>query len=446
MFNFFKSKEKELSDIDIKISDRKEELSNLSNKIELLESTLSEHDKLKNLNENIIEKEQSLASLSDKLHKLESELSEYDNLKTINDRILDANSYLDSLNQEIALANDEIDLQNVGFYNRRYKFSDSEEYKNELKSIRELEKSAVRDGSAGIITAPMTLDNSLAKGKSMQKKLIKAAIRGLNGEADALLTKINVSNVDVKVNSLHKTVEQLNKMYAQNLIAISDYYMGLKQQELYLAAEFEMEKQREKDLLREQREQEREEKKVQQELAAQRKKLSKERLHYENILDDLRKKLSDGDNSAEIEQQIAEYEGQLSIIDEASADIDYRQGHASAGYVYIISNIGSFGPDIFKIGVTRRLEPMERINELGSASVPFPFDVHALIFSEDAFALESDLHRKFEANKVNKVNGRKEYFKVQLDDIKNELKNHENISVEIVDQPESFEFNQSLIS
>ncbi len=88
------------------------------------------------------------------------------------------------------------------------------------------------------------------------------------------------------------------------------------------------------------------------------------------------------------------------------------------GHVYIISNIGSFGEEVFKIGLTRRLEPTDRVRELGDASVPFPFDIHAMIYSEDAPALESSLHKKFLASQLNKANKRKEFFRVDLKDIK----------------------------
>lgn len=306
-------------------------------------------------------------------------------------------------------------------------------------------KSAVKDGIAGIIVSPMTLNDSLSKGKTMQKQLIKAAIRGFNGEADALLTKISVSNVDKKIVALKKAAEKLNKMYARNQIEISDYYVNLKQQELYLAAEFEREKEREKELLREQREKEREDKKLQTEIANKRKQLKKERTHFENIISELRDKLSNaaGDELAQLKHQIADYENKLDEINHAEEDVDYREGHATAGYVYVISNIGSFGPDIYKIGVTRRLDPLERVNELGSASVPFKFDVHAMVFSEDAFGLEAKLHKKFEANKVNKVNGRKEYFHVSLQEIKNAISSHTDVASEFTDVPEAFEFHQS---
>lgn len=391
--------------------------------------------------------ESKITYLENKISSLQNEYDEKVNKREaeLKNMLSSKQSELDSLKKQISLANDELDIQDFGFYKRQYKFTDSQQYKNTLIKIRDAEKSAVKEGIAGIIVSPMTLDNSLSKGKTMQNQLIKAAIRGFNGESDALLTKISVSNVDKKVMALEKAAKQLNKMYAHNQIQISDHYVDLKRQELYLAAEFELEKEREKELLREQREKEREDKKLQAEIANTRKKLKKERAHYENIISDLRNKLSDAsdDKLAQLKHQIDEYEDQLDEISQAEEDVDYREGHATAGYVYVISNIGSFGPDIYKIGVTRRLDPLDRIHELGSASVPFKFDVHALVFSEDAFALEAELHKKFEANKVNKVNGRKEYFHVSLQEIKDVISAHEDVSAEFTDEPDAFEYHQS---
>lgn len=391
--------------------------------------------------------ESKITYLENKISSLQNEYDEKVNKREaeLKNMLSSKQSELDSLKKQISLANDELDIQDFGFYKRQYKFTDSQQYKNTLIKIRDAEKSAVKEGIAGIIVSPMTLDNSLSKGKTMQNQLIKAAIRGFNGESDALLTKISVSNVDKKVMALEKAAKQLNKMYAHNQIQISDHYVDLKRQELYLAAEFELEKEREKELLREQREKEREDKKLQAEIANTRKKLKKERAHYENIISDLRNKLSDAsdDKLAQLKHQIDEYEDQLDEINQAEEDVDYREGHATAGYVYVISNIGSFGPDIYKIGVTRRLDPLDRIHELGSASVPFKFDVHALVFSKDAFALEAELHKKFEANKVNKVNGRKEYFHVSLQEIKDVISAHEDVSAEFTDEPDAFEYHQS---
>ena len=113
--------------------------------------------------------------------------------------------------------------------------------------------------------------------------------------------------------------------------------------------------------------------------------------------------------------------------------------------MYIISNIGAFGENMFKIGMTRRLDPMERIDELSSASVPFNFDVHALIFTEDAPGLEAALHRAFEKNKVNKINTRREFFRVSLSEIKAEVRKNFDKTVEWTDFPEADQYRQSLL-
>jgi hypothetical protein len=115
------------------------------------------------------------------------------------------------------------------------------------------------------------------------------------------------------------------------------------------------------------------------------------------------------------------------------------------GWVYIISNIGSFGENVYKIGMTRRLDPMERVNELGDASVPFPFDVHAMIFSEDAPALETALHQAFESQKTNLVNGKKEFFNVPLCAIKDKVKEL-GYEVEFEETPTAPQYRDTLFA
>lgn len=167
--------------------------------------------------------------------------------------------------------------------------------------------------------------------------------------------------------------------------------------------------------IREQMRQEAEERKA---LEQERKRIEKEEQKYRNEIDNIREQLQnvDPDKAQVLNERIAELEGQIEQIEDKREQIASLE-NGKAGYVYIISNIGSFGDDVYKIGMTRRMEPMERINELGSASVPFPFDVHGLIFSDDAVSLEHELHTVFNNNRVNKVNLRKEFFKVSLDDI-----------------------------
>lgn len=366
----------------------------------------------------------------------------------LDDELKKRQSELKALQKEVIVLNDDLDLQEYGFFERKYKFSDSTKYKEELETLRKRQKQLVKDKKAGVIVRPMLLDNSKSKGRAMQNQLIKAMIRGFNGEVDAHLVKVTATNLSKKVDAVVKSFNQLNKMYSRNLVCLSNDYLELKISELQLAVEYELQKLEEKELLREQRAKEREDKKLQAELAAKRKQIEKDRKHFKQMLDNVEEllKTANEEEKEKLNLQLAEYQDKLSELDELEEDIDYREGHATAGYVYIISNIGAFGEDVYKIGVTRRLDPMERIRELGSASVPFQFDVHALIFSEEAFSLEKELQNRFEKNKINKVNGRKEYFKVPFSDIKAVLEEHKELAIELTEKAEAFEYRQSLMT
>jgi hypothetical protein len=394
--------------------------------------------KLKKLASDIEAKKSDLANLKQEIRTSREIIS-------LDAELILKKEELAHLNEEIAVANDNLNLQEFGFFERQYNFSDSTKYKDRLDILRMEQKSMTKNGTAGRIVSPMLLDNSKSKGRAMQNQLIKAALRGFNGEADALLVKVSVVNIDNKIKALRKAFEQLNKMYSRNLIEITYQYLELKIEELRLAAEYELKKQEEKELLREQREKEREDKKLQAEIKAKRKQLEKERDHFKKMVAKVTELLKEAkdDEVEELRRQLTEYQDKLSELDEIEEDIDYREGHATAGYVYVISNVGSFGEDVYKIGVTRRLEPLERIRELSSASVPFQFDVHALIFSEEAFALETELHNELANYKVNKVNGRKEYFKVSFDKIKGILAAHKELTVELNEMPEAFEYRQT---
>ena len=159
-------------------------------------------------------------------------------------------------------------------------------------------------------------------------------------------------------------------------------------------------------------------------------------MYMQKTNNDIEKKLY-VDKIHELEEKIKELEKEQTSVAE-------REANAKAGYVYVISNIGSFGKDIYKIGMTRRLEPMDRINELSSASVPFAFDVHAMIFSTDAPELESKLHQIFDKNRVNRINTRKEFFHVSLDKIEEAVKDNFDNTVEFTRIPAAKEYNESM--
>ena len=139
-----------------------------------------------------------------------------------------------------------------------------------------------------------------------------------------------------------------------------------------------------------------------------------------------------------------EIENHLSDLEIAVKDIDYREANKRAGYVYVISNIGAFGENVFKIGMTRRLDPMERVDELGDASVPFKFDVHAMIFSDNAPQLEAALHKAFEDRKVNMVNNKREFFRVSIEEIEEVVKKNYDKTVDFIKTPQAEQYRESM--
>ena len=205
------------------------------------------------------------------------------------------------------------------------------------------------------------------------------------------------------------------------------------------------EKQKEKERLKELRAEERERAKLEKEIEAERKKLEKEAKHYSNALQQILQQIASASpvDLPALEEKKAELEAKIADTDKAREQVDYRAANQRAGYVYIISNIGAFGEGVYKIGMTRRLEPMDRIDELGDASVPFDFDVHALIFSEDAPALETALHHAFEDRKLNMINTRREFFRVSLAEIKAVITQNFDKTVEFIDVPEAAQYRQS---
>lgn len=177
--------------------------------------------KLKKLTSDIEAKKSDLA-------KLKQEIRTSKEIISLDTELILKKEELAHLNEEIAVANDNLNLQEFGFFERQYKFSDSTKYKDRLDTLRMEQKSMTKNGTAGRIISPMLLNNSKSKGRAMQNQLIKAALRGFNGEADALLVKVSVVNVDKKVKALRKAFEQLNKMYSRNLIEITYQYLELK--------------------------------------------------------------------------------------------------------------------------------------------------------------------------------------------------------------------------
>lgn len=339
----------------------------------------------------------------------------------------------------------EIAIQEYGLYRPTFKFATSDLYKDRLKTVREKQKEAIKNGTALTGNKNWTVNGNAAKGKKMVNDMQKLLLRAFNVECDDIVNNVKISNFDKSKERINKSAAQISKLGTIMSISITTLYVSLKIDELALALDFEQKKQEEKERIKEARAQQREEARVQKEIEEARKKLQKEQTHYQNALNSIIEQLSRDPNNADLLAKRQELENNIADTNKAIADVDYREANKRAGYVYVISNIGAFGDNMFKIGMTRRLEPMERIDELSGASVPFNFDVHALIFTEDAPGLEAALHHAFESKKVNKINTRREFFRVSLNEIKAEVRKNFDKTVEWIDFPEADQYRQSLL-
>ncbi len=385
---------------------------------------------IRNLRATLVVKERELNSLYDKLASVQKELDVARHHPPISESVAVA----ESTNSRIVETDDRIVLQDVGIYVYQHPLRDAEQYRERLSSIVANIKDAVKSGAAIESSDMFSFNNSLAKGRRMTADLTKLMLRAYNAEAENCVRTVKAGNLRTSVRRLEKAKETIAKLGAIMEMRIADDYHRLRVTELELTADFMMKRQEERLAQREERERLREERRAEQELAAQREDLEKERRHYENLL----ASLSSGDNaeSDRVRSKIAE-------IAAAIAENDYRQANIRAGYVYVISNRGAFGPNVVKIGMTRRLDPMDRVRELGSASVPFPFDVHALYFSEDAVTLESKLHQAFSDQRLNHANLRREFFFAAPSEVRLVLAQHVGNLLEYNEDPDSTQYFQS---
>jgi len=331
--------------------------------------------------------------------------------------------------------NDALLLQQVGIYEYHHPLENAEAYRERLADLNERIHACIRDGKAILASDRFAFNNSLAQGHKMVSDFSKLMLRAYNAESDSCVRSLRAGTSAAAVKRLESTSESIAKLGRMMEMRVADEYHQLRVEEITLTSDYLMKLQEEKEDAREERERLREERKVEAELAAEREKLNKERAHYANSINSL---VSQGKHD-----EAAELQTQLTQIDEAIAQNDYRAANIRAGYVYVISNIGAFGPNVVKIGLTRRLEPMDRIRELGDASVPFPFDVHAIYFSDDAVTLENQLHEEFSTRRLNQVNHRREHFFATPEMVRASLISRVGNLLEFQDIPEATQYNMS---
>ncbi|KGJ73479.1 ATPase [Cryobacterium roopkundense] len=325
-------------------------------------------------------------------------------------------------------------LQNVGIYRYHHPLENAALHRERLDSIETRIAEVVKSGLAIVKSNLFTFDNSLAKGRRMTDDLSRLMLRAYNAEADNSIRSLRVGNVLTAKRRLEASRTAIAKIGSLMEMRISDDYHNLRVEEIELTADWLMKRQEEKEAEREERARLREERRVEKELAEERAELDKERQHLINALNAIR---AGGEEDPDLVLRLAD-------LDAAIADNDFRAANIRAGYVYVISNRGAFGENVVKIGLTRRLEPTERVAELSGASVPFRFDIHTLFFSEDAVTLENELHKHFAARAMNQANSRKEFFFASPAEVREVLMKKVGNLLEFREHAEATEFMQSV--
>ena len=367
-------------------------------------------------------------------------------LKLLKEKYLTAKEIFEDLTHQNNLLKDSLDIAEFGVYEPHFDFETSVDYKEKIIQNKEKQKAFIKNETAAICNTPWTVGDSRKQGEIMVRKAIKLTLRAFNGECDSLISRVRWNNIEQYEKRIEKTFDAINKLNSKQDIHIQKKYLQLKIDELRLTHEFELKKYEEKEEQRQIREQMREEEKARRDFEKAQKEAEKEEKLLQQAMKKAQEEISKAseEERAKYEAQLIELQGRLKEAEEKNQRAISMAQQTKSGHVYVISNLGSFGENIYKIGMTRRLEPLDRVNELGDASVPFKFDVHAMIYSKNAPELENQLHKTFNKNRLNFVNLRREYFDISLDEIeKVVLENHGEI--EFIKEAEAKEYRESLI-
>jgi hypothetical protein len=383
--------------------------------------------------------DQIISSKNTDIKNIETEFN------TLNSNYQSALETYKNLRKEVSVFESKLDLIEFGIYEPVYDFEKSDDYREEQNKIIQIQKEMITADTAAICNTNWTVEGSEAKGRAVVKVYKKLMLRAFNGECDVLISKVKWNNVNQMKERMQKLFDAINKLGQGFQVYLNNQYLDLKRKELILEYEYQSKRQQEKEEMRAIQEELREEEKAKREFEQAQREAEKEEATYQKALDKARKEYeaSTGEKHDKLQAQIEKLEQELKEAQEKKERALSMAQQTKRGHVYVISNIGSFGENVYKIGMTRRLEPVDRVKELGDASVPFQFDIHAMIYSDEAPTLENELHKAFTNKKVNMLNYRKEFFNVTLDEIENKVKEI-GLDAEFSRLPEAMEYRETL--
>jgi len=441
LFDFLKKKEFD----EIKRLEKELELcqSNYKKEVERLSNKLERYSSLVNVETEVENKRIELNTIiSIKTEEINNQEIEYNKL---NDNYQNALETYKKLRKEVSLFENKLDLIEFGIYTPVYDFERSDDYREAQYKIIEQQKQMVQNDFAALCSTSWTVEGSETKGKTVVKVYKKLMLRAFNGECDVMIAKVKWNNINQMKERISKIFNAINKLGEGFHVSINRKYLRLKEEELILEYEFQAKKQQEKEEMRAIQEELREEEKARRDFEKAQRDAEKQEAVYQKALEKVRKEFeqANGLNAEILQNQIIRLEHELEEAQIKKERALSMAQQTKRGHVYIISNIGAFGEHVYKIGMTRRLEPLDRVKELGDASVPFRFDIHAMIYSDEARTLEYELHKAFSHKKVNMLNYRKEFFKVTLDEIE-ETMNKLGFEAEFTRLPEAMEYRETL--
>lgn len=383
--------------------------------------------------------DQIISSKNTDIKNIEAEFN------TLNSNYQSALETYKNLRKEVSVFESKLDLIEFGIYEPVYDFEKSDDYRAEQNRIIQIQKEMITADTAAICDTKWSVEGSESKGRAVVKVYKKLMLRAFNGESDVLISKVKWNNVNQMQERIQKLFDGINKLGQGFQVYINNQYFDLKRKELVLEYEYQSKRQQEKEEMRAIQDELREEEKAKREFEQAQREAEKEEDTYQKALEKARKEYEDstGEKHDKLQAQIEKLEQELKEAQEKKERALSMAQQTKRGHVYIISNIGSFGENVYKIGMTRRLEPIDRIRELGDASVPFQFDIHAMIYSNEAPTLENELHKAFTNKKVNMLNYRKEFFNVTIDEIEQKVKEI-GLDAEFSRLPEAMEYRETI--
>lgn len=381
----------------------------LEEHIEEIESNVADHnDRFRG----IIDLDKEAEEISNNIANKKTRLDELDAKCSLRE------SMIDKLKEEMAIYKDMADSIEFGIYEPIFDFDAPEDFKVAIKECKETQRGMIKLRTAFEYNNNWTVGGSKTEGKKMTDRLIKLTARAFNGDCDTIITGAKYNNMDNMATRIEKSFDAINKLNEVNEIKIAYDYLKIKLMELRLTHEYKVKRQEWKEEQAEFKRQLKEDAKAEAELKKAIESAEKEEEKYATLLERARKEAAEatGAQLEKLNAQVSAFAEQLEAAQSKKREKSLAQ-MTKRGYVYVLSNIGSFGEGVYKIGMTRREDPSLRVKELGDASVPFLFDVHAMILVNNAPSFEKAMHREFNDKRVNKINNRKEFFRVDLLDI-----------------------------